>query len=63
MLAVPVLAQGTDVTSLFPARPTGYVTDAASLLDPATRDSLNDLLTRLRAASGAEVAVVTPVTL
>jgi uncharacterized protein len=59
MVAAPVLAQGTDVSTLFPARPAGYVTDAASLLEPATRDSLEDLLTRLRAATGAEVAVVT----
>jgi len=59
MVAARGLAQASDVTSLFPAHPTGYVTDAASLLDPATRDSLEDLLTRLRAATGAEVAVVT----
>lgn len=59
MVAARALAQAGDITSLFPARPTGYVTDVASLLDPVTRDSLEDLLTRLRAASGAEVAVVT----
>jgi len=53
------LAQGSPVTGLFPARPTGMVTDVASLLDPASRDSLEDLLTRLRAATGAEMAVVT----
>ncbi|HET8837277.1 MAG TPA: TPM domain-containing protein [Gemmatimonadales bacterium] len=59
MVAAQGLAQASDIKSLFPAQPTGYVTDAASLLAPATRDSLDDLLTRLRAASGAEVAVVT----
>ena len=59
MMAAQGLAQASDINSLFPARPTGYVTDAASLLGAATRDSLEDLLTRLRAASGAEVAVVT----
>jgi uncharacterized protein len=59
MVAAQGLAQAGDIKSLFPAQPTGYVTDAASLLAPATRDSLDDLLTRLRAASGAEVAVVT----
>ena len=59
MAAAQGLAQGTDIKSLFPAVPTGYVTDAASLLAPATRDSLDDLLTRLHAATGAEVAVVT----
>jgi uncharacterized protein len=59
MAAGQGMAQGAEVTSLFPARATGYVTDVASLLDPASRDSLEDLLTRLRAATGAEVAVVT----
>jgi uncharacterized protein len=59
MVAAQGLGQASDIKSLFPAQPTGYVTDAASLLTPATRDSLDDLLTRLRAASGAEVAVVT----
>jgi uncharacterized protein len=59
MVAAQGLAQASDITSLFPARPTGYVTDVASLLDPVTRDSLEDLLTRLRTASGAEVSVVT----
>jgi len=59
MVVARGLAQAGDIKSLFPARPTGYVTDVASLLAPATRDSLEDLLTRLRAASGAEVAVVT----
>jgi uncharacterized protein len=63
MVAAQGLAQAGDINSLFPARPTGYVTDAASLLGPATRDSLEDLLTRLRAASGAEVAVVTLATI
>jgi uncharacterized protein len=59
MAAARGLAQGSDVERLFPSRPAGYVTDVASLLEPAARDSLEDLLTRLRAATGAEVAVVT----
>lgn len=52
-------AQQDAVTRLFPARPTGYVTDAAGLLDGGTRSRLESLLARLRAATGAEVAVVT----
>jgi len=59
MAAGTGLAQTPGASSLFPARPEGYVTDVASLLDPGSRDSLDDLLTRLRAATGAEVAVVT----
>lgn len=53
------LAQGAGVSGLFPPRPEGFVTDVASLLDSGSRDSLEDLLTRLRGATGAEVAVVT----
>lgn len=53
------LAQSPDVERLFPAQPVGMVNDFASLVDPATRDSLDDLLTRLRGATGVEVAVVT----
>jgi uncharacterized protein len=51
-------AQQDALTRLFPARPTGYVTDAAGIVDPATRAELESLLTRLRAVTGAEVAVV-----
>jgi uncharacterized protein len=59
MLVAQVLGQSPDVERLFPAQPAGYVNDVASLLDPAARDSLENLLTRLRNATGAEVAVVT----
>jgi uncharacterized protein len=53
------LAQSPEVERLFPPQPVGHVNDFASLLDPASRDSLEDLLTRLQRATGAEVAVVT----
>ncbi|HEU4697895.1 MAG TPA: TPM domain-containing protein [Gemmatimonadales bacterium] len=62
LAAVPLLAQGGQnpaVDTLFPARPTGFVTDVAGLVAPGTRSDLEQLLTKLRAATGAELAVVT----
>jgi uncharacterized protein len=52
-------AQAGAVERLFPAEPSGYVTDVANLVDPAKRQELDDLLARLRSATGAEIAVVT----
>jgi uncharacterized protein len=52
-------AQGPGVDSLFPARPVGYVNDFASVVDPPSRQAMEDLIARLRTATGAEVAVVT----
>src|SRR6185503_10624994 len=48
---------------LFPARPTGYVTDAAGIVDPAAKAQMESLISRLREATGAEIAVVTLPTL
>ena len=59
LIAAVALAQSPEVERLFPAQPVGLVNDVASLLDPATRAELEDLLTRLRSATGAEVTVVT----
>lgn len=59
LTAAALAAQTTDVERLFPAQPVGHVNDFASLLDPAARGELEDLLTRLKSATGAEVAVVT----
>lgn len=59
LTAVVAFAQSADVQRLVPAKPVGYVNDFASLLEPAEREQLDDLLTRLRSATGAEVAVVT----
>jgi uncharacterized protein len=47
------------ITGLFPARPTGLVTDAANVLDPSSEAEMTDLIERLRAATRAEIAVVT----
>ena len=59
LIAAVALAQSPEVERLIPAQPVGLVNDFASLLDPATRAELEDLLTRLRSATGAEVTVVT----
>ena len=59
LTAASAWAQVPDTDSLVPPRPVGMVNDFASVLAPAERDSLDDLLTRLRSATGAEIAVVT----
>ena len=59
MVVVAALAQSSSVDSLVPARPVGFVNDFASLMDPADRERMDDLLTRLRDATGAEITVVT----
>jgi len=45
--------------ALFPARPTGFVTDVAGIVDQAAEARITDLAERLKAATGAEIAVVT----
>jgi uncharacterized protein len=54
-----LLAQNTAVRELFPARPTGYVTDVADIVAPAAEARITDLAERLKTATGAEIAVVT----
>lgn len=44
---------------LFPARPSNYLTDVAGIVDATSAAEINDLAARLRAATGAELAVVT----
>lgn len=56
--AAAAAAQGSAVTSLFPAQPTGYLTDAAGVVDAGTGATIEDLAGRLRKATGAELAVV-----
>ena len=46
------------IPALFPAQPTGYVTDAAGALDPASVEAMASKIQRLRDATGAEIAVV-----
>jgi uncharacterized protein len=59
LTAGALLAQDSAVRALFPARPTGFVTDLAGVVDQATEDRITDLAERLKAATGAEIAVVT----
>jgi uncharacterized protein len=59
LIATVLPAQDAGIDSLFPAKPVGYVNDFASVIDPASAASMEDLLARLRSATGAEIAVVT----
>jgi uncharacterized protein len=52
-------AQDAGIRGLFPARPTGFVTDVAGIIDEAAEARITDLAERLRSATGAELAVVT----
>ncbi len=63
LIAVAAVAQDTALTELFPPAPDGYVTDVARVVDPASDARMEDLIERLRAASGVEIAVVTLPTL
>jgi uncharacterized protein len=58
LTAAAASAQEPEVTRLFPSAPEGYVTDVAGVLDPASSGRMEDLIERLRAATGAEIAVV-----
>lgn len=53
------LAAQSPVDSLFPARPTGYLTDVAGVVDPASAATIDSIASRLRSVTGAEFAVVT----
>jgi uncharacterized protein len=59
-LALVSPAQGQDdIRKLFPATPTGYVTDVAGVVDASARGAMESKIQRLRDATGAEIAVVT----
>jgi uncharacterized protein len=47
------------VDTLFPSQPDGYVTDRAGVVDAAANARMTSLIERLRATTGAEIAVVT----
>jgi uncharacterized protein len=51
--------QSPALDSLIPAQPVGYVNDFASVIDPESAAQMQDLIERLRGATGAEIAVVT----
>lgn len=58
LLVAPAAAQDA-VTRLFPARPTGYVTDVANVLDDATEARITARLKALDDSTGGQLAVVT----
>ena len=49
----------SPVDSLFPARPAGYLTDVAGVVDASSAAAIDSVAGRLRSATGAEFAVVT----
>jgi uncharacterized protein len=53
------VAQRPALDRLFPERPTGYVTDVAGVIPAERIRTIDDLIARLRRATGAEIAVVT----
>jgi uncharacterized protein len=59
LLGAGLRAQSRGLDSLIPAQPVGYVNDFASVLDAESAAKMEDLIQRLRAATGAEIAVVT----
>ena len=58
-LVAALAAQTPGVDTLFPAQPVGYINDFAGILDPAVEAELDNLVQRLKGATGAELAVVT----
>jgi uncharacterized protein len=52
-------AQDRGIDTLLPAQPVGYVNDFATAFDAASSAQMEDLIKRLRTATGAEIAVVT----
>jgi uncharacterized protein len=58
-VGVGLWAQSRGVDSLIPAEPVGYVNDFAAVLDRESAAQMEDLIRRLRTATGAEIAVVT----
>lgn len=59
VIATALPAQQGEIVKLFPAQPTGFVTDAAHLLDAGQRDALEARLRHLQDVTGADIAVVT----
>lgn len=57
LAAAAMMAQDPALDTLFPARPTGYVTDPGHLIDSASKATVEDLAQRVRGATGAEIAV------
>jgi uncharacterized protein len=58
LLVAPLAAQ-EGVDKLFPPQPTGYLTDAAGVVDAASAARIESVAKALREKTGAELAVVT----
>ena len=58
LLSAPLRAQ-EGVEKLFPAQPTGYLTDVAGVIDPGSAARIESIARTLREKTGAELAVVT----
>ncbi|HKV74192.1 MAG TPA: TPM domain-containing protein, partial [Gemmatimonadales bacterium] len=52
-------AQSQGISSLFPAQPTGHLTDVAGVVDATSAAAIDSIALRLRKTTGAELAVVT----
>ena len=57
--AITLLGAQPGPTRYFPERPTGFVTDLAGVLDQSVVAQLTGRIERLKASTGAEIAVVT----
>ncbi len=62
-VAATAAAQVSDIGRFFPGRPTGFVRDVAGLIDSVTHAQVEARLSRLRARTGGEIAVVTLATI
>ncbi len=58
-----LVAQQAGIQRLFPEKPADYLTDVAGVIDAGSAGEINDLAARIRAATGAELAVVTLATI
>jgi len=63
VLAVPSYGQSAAIDSLFPANPTGFVTDKAGIFSVQQQSELTTLATHLRQTTNVELAIVTLPTL
>ncbi|MFI5210370.1 MAG: TPM domain-containing protein, partial [Gemmatimonadales bacterium] len=59
VIAALLPAQESGIAKLFPAQPSGYLTDAAGVVDATSAAAIDSIAARLRATTGAELAVVT----
>ncbi|MEO8030017.1 MAG: TPM domain-containing protein [Gemmatimonadota bacterium] len=56
--AATAVAQSPGINQLFPAKPTGYLTDVAGIVDATSAATIDSIGLALRHSTGAELAVV-----